>query len=194
MKRLFICLLWLNVQTAAASPPVWHDGAVVLATGEVLTGKLSVEVSHDLILLQHGDGCRVLPAHKVKSFYYYDTEANINRKFVTWQEGSETVKLSRFFEVVLNGDIGVLRRQKESVAHANSDALDFDYFIVFHDNLISLHKFNQKVYPTLVETSGDKIVFFITSNKLSTTRSADAIRILEFYNQGIRVEQSMASF
>lgn len=194
MKQLFFCLLWLNFLTAAASPTVWHDGAVVLSTMEVLTGKLSVEVAHDLILLQHGDQCMVLPAHKVKSFYYYDKEANINRKFVTWQEGRETFTISRFFEVVLNGDIGVLRRQKESITHATSDALDFDYVIVFHDDLIPLQKFNQKVYPTVVETSGDKIILFIASNKLSTTRSADAIRILEFYNQGIRAEQSMASF
>src|SRR5688500_8257638 len=112
MKKLIpflICLLSVNI--LFASDPEWHQGAIVLQSDDVLRGQVAMHESHDLVLFQSDDGMMVLPAHKVRTVLFYDAASDINRKFVTVRRTENFRFQYRIFEVVISGDITVLRRK-----------------------------------------------------------------------------------
>jgi hypothetical protein len=126
--KTLVFLLWVLTTPLAARDLVWHDGSVVLASREVLTGKITMEAGFDLVLLRTADSCLVLPAHKVLSLYFYDADENINRKFVSLKESEDARAPRHFYEVVLYGKVNVVRRLRFIHRRsAGSDAQDYAY-------------------------------------------------------------------
>ena len=184
MRILFFCLLIVNFLQARGQTLQWHEGAVVLSSEKVLRGKISFTPLQDVLLFQEtGDLARVvLPAHKVRSLYYYDRSADINRRFMSLRVGDTFYPHYAFFEVVIQGTVYVVRRQRMKGAHP-SDALDFDYNVLYENELIPLRKFDKKVYPRLQNQDQHGMNSFVSKNKLNPTVMVDVIRIIEFYNQ-----------
>ena len=181
MKKLFFILFVLTTQLTAGDL-VWHDGSVVLASREVLTGKITIEPDFDMVLLRTSDSCLVLPAHKVLSFYFYDADENINRKFVSLKENEDPRAPQHFYEVVLYGRVNVIRRLRfTGLRNAASDAEDYIYFAQWENALISLSQFKKDLYPSLL-SSGETLSEFVSANKFNPADVAHAIRIIEYYN------------
>src|SRR5688572_11402532 len=122
MKKIFICLLILNFQVLRAQTLEWFDGSIVLSTGEVRVGTISPEASHDLILFQQGELRMVYPAHAIKAFYFYDKPADINRRYVSLKEQAGVQVRHALYEVVISGDVSVVRRKKMTAFPKNTDA------------------------------------------------------------------------
>jgi len=181
VKKLFL-LLWVLATSLAARDLEWHDGSVVLASREVLTGKITMASGFDLVLLKTKDSCLVLPAHKVLSFYFYDADENINRKFVSLKENKEARAPRHFYEVVLYGKINVVRRPRFTSSRCTeSDAQDYVYFVQRENELMKLGQFKKEMYPSLV-SSAEMLSEFVSENKLDPADAAQAIRIIEYYN------------
>ncbi len=192
MKQyLFFCLLLLNPVFIFARETAWHEGSVVLKTKEVLVGEISIEPNYDLILHRVKGKVEVYPAHKIHSLYFYDEEANINRKFISLKEAG-LFNHHQLLEIVLRGEISIYRKQKACTGNSPSDANDFCYYTYHHEQLIDLLKFRSQVYPQLIGSSGNRISIFINKNKLNPNSSADAIKIIEFYNRLEKDDQLLA--
>ena len=189
MKKILFCLLLLNFYHLHSQSLKWNEGSVVLASKKVITGQIAVEPVHDIILVQDGDLRTVYPAHKIQSLYFYD-QANINRRFVSIK-GNDIGTRYQLFEVVLNGKVVVLRRQKAK-GYSTSDALDFTYQIKYDNILVPLRKFNRKIYPQLITLTDTRLQDFIAENRLRTYSDSNSIRIIEFYNRLIRLDDAMA--
>ena len=90
MKILFASVqVMIIVSSVVAQPIEWHKGAVILSNKEVLTGSIYHPKGFDVIFLRSDDGNIVLNAGRIQLFRYYDSSANINRKFVSINAGSE---------------------------------------------------------------------------------------------------------
>jgi hypothetical protein len=182
VRILFLLLaigFYFNVE--ASKPLKWNAGVVVLADGSVLQGQLSLE--KEVVLFTSGGEMTVFTAHKLKSFRYYDKEANINRKFISIQPSNTQTR--HFYEFVVVGEVSVLRKFKSNMfnIHPQSDKYDFDYYIRFQNELYNISQFRKKIYPELVSKAGSSLLSLLTDKNLNANSNADAIQIAELFNK-----------
>ena len=190
MKKIFFCLLLVNSLTTKAQSLKWYDGSVVLTTGDVIIGKMVVEPSLNVLLVEQNNIRAVYPAHKIKSLYYYDDSSDINRRFISLRDKSTLYNHYQLFEIVVQGEVSVLRKQETKYLKP-SDALDFTYYVAYCDDVMLLKKFGKKVYPQL-NSSMETLDDFVSSNHLRQYDSSNSITIIEYYNRQLRADMITA--
>jgi len=135
-------------------------------------------------------GAESLPAHKLKAVFFYDDEANINRRFLA--AGDRKVFPGvQLYEVVLQGSIDVLRRPR-TLSSNSAESKDFDYYCSDHNKLIPLWKFYRELYPAIEDHSRQQLLAFIKANDLQHGDDANLITIIGYYNKMARAEQALA--
>ena len=194
MRNIFFCLLFINFQILNAQSLVWFEGSVVLSTCEVLVGKISLKDNHDLILFEQGETRAVYPAHKIRSLYFYDRRSNINRRYLSFEEQNGVRSSYVLYEIVITGKVDVLRRKKMNAFSEHASELDFNYFVRYNNELTELRKFKKKVFPQLQSEPDTRLESFIAANKLRPDLPVNAIRIIEYYNSLVRVDEPIARY
>jgi hypothetical protein len=181
MKQL-LCFVLLLVGVPAHSAPqiTWHEGSLVLSDGVVKQGELSFQTS-EVVLFRDAESFMVYKPHQVASFYFFDREANMNRKYFSIGASQVT---SRFYEVVVWGKLWVVRQLKSAflIHHQPSDKFDYQYFIYDQDRLTDLKQFKRLVLPTLTFQNSE-LFTLIKEKGLDPNQKADVIRIVKYYNQ-----------
>jgi hypothetical protein len=162
----------------------WYGGSVVLISGKVIVGKMVIDPFLDVVLFEENDERTVLPAHKLRSLYYYDDAYDINRRFISLEERILPYNGHKLYEIVVHGEVNVLRKQKTRFSNPK-DALDFTYYVSYRDEVVLLRKFGKKIYPQL-RSSMEKLDDFVSANHLREYDSSNSITIIEFYNRQLR--------
>lgn len=157
-----------------------NTGSVVLHEQEVVLGRISVYPEHDLVVLKNNTGIAVLPAYKIESVHYYDSTANLNRRYISCVDTESPYAHHKLFEIVIMGKIPVVRRPM-SWSNKSDDALNFNYFLLYEGAIIDLQKFKKLVYPELIKKSND-IETFVKLERLDPGQLGNAIRIIQHYN------------
>lgn len=194
MKNVLIiafCLLTVNYSIAETID--WHSGVVVLRSNEVLNGELALHPQHDLVLFRQGEQVSVYPAHRILSVYYYDEKFNINRKFTSIQQYATSFANYRLFEIVLLGEISVVRRAMAAALASQDDAKEYHYYVRSGNDLVDARKFRSKLYNKLVESSG-VLQQYVKEKKLDPASTADIILIADFYNRHLPAENAIARY
>lgn len=191
MKALYICVLVVSFHYLKSQPLTWYEGVLVLSNNEILRGKFAIEQLHDIVLYQEDVGRAVFPAHKVRSLHFYDAKEDINRRFVSVRQNDVLNPWYHIYEVVVAGEVTVIRRKKLNEKHATS-AASFTYHIQYQDSVVPLEKFNKRIYPVLATSMGSCLEEYIRKNKLKTYRLANSIQIIEFYNRSSRSTEVQA--
>lgn len=190
---LFIFTLTIAFNLFADDEPTWYKGSIVLKSRQVLKGSLSVQTNHNVVLFKVGDEIAVYPAHKVQTVHYYDDEEDVNRKYIALQQTIGAQTMHRLFEVVVFGDVNVLRRQKILAYSIHYEVIDYDYFTWRnHEEIRPIKEFKRVVYPALLASNPEKIKGFVKQNRLSLKRTPHAIRIVEFYNEQNALQNTIA--
>jgi hypothetical protein len=179
MKTLTYCCVFIS--TLMYAQPHWHEGVVVLNDETVIPGVLALD--HELLLMKEANKISVLPPFKVSLVRYYDEESNINRHYRSMPFGD--MALLRFYEVVVYGNISVLRVPQAGVLVGNTtdDPKTFEYFTLSDGELKSFKKFRSEVYPGLEQSHPFQLNEFIHQHHLNPNAVADVIRIIRFCNQ-----------
>lgn len=177
--RLILPLLLVACSTLAQNPR-WWPGTVVLTSREVLNGDLCFQTA-DLVLFRTSDELRVLTPAQLESFHFFDVDADLHHRFVSVQDERGH---SRFFELVVSGDVQVLRlfSPTRPLERPLSDRDDFDYYVRFAGEWIHLRHFHHRVLPSLLALD-QNLSGLIRSNNLQSRRVADAVRIAVLYNE-----------
>lgn len=162
----------------------WFRGSVVLSDQRVIVGEISVYADHHVIMLRTSKGIVTLPAKKLVSFFFYDADVNVNRKYVSRLNEESEFQQYQFFEVVLTGIVTVLREQVIGTQGVD-DASDFHYFVLYDNQLIELRKFKKLVFPKITKRS-QELLTFVKENHLDPGQSANAIKIIEYFNHSSR--------
>lgn len=157
-----------------------NTGSVVLLEQEVVLGRISVYPEHDLVVLKNNTGTTVLPAYKIESVHYYDSTANLNRRYISCVDPESPYAHYKLFEIVTMGKIPVVRRSMPWSGKSDK-AESFNYFLLYQGAIIELQKFKRLVYPELINKSKE-LEAFVKQERLDPAQSGNAIRIIKHYN------------
>lgn len=191
MKFLFVLSILSCYDDPGKENVQWYDGVIVLANEEILQGEV-FPTGNDLVLFRSNSKVKVVPAHQLQSVHFYDKESDINRKFISRNESRDSRRVFHLYEVVLSGEINLLRRK--SAVQSNSkphDKYDFVYFIESGEELVTLKKFRTTFFYAMMANHPDEMVSFIEQNRLNPNISADAVRIISYYNKLTNNQQIM---
>jgi hypothetical protein len=192
LKFFAILFILFPVTEIYAADPMWHQGSLILKSEEVIAGEISYEKDHDVVLYRKGKELVVYPAHKIQSFYFYDDESKVNRKFISLQQTIGAFTTHQLYELVIYGEVSIVRRERLIPYSIHHEVIDYEYFIRKDDELLRLRKFKRHIYPQLLFTYEEKLMNFIHQNKLNLTRSSHVIRIVEYYNGLVSQEHTLA--
>lgn len=187
-----MCLLLFNFQNMKAQSLNWFEGSLVLSNCEVLVGDIALQPQYDLILFQSGSSRMVYPAFRLKSLSVFDKEANINRRFVSRQERTNARTSFHLYEVVISGQVEVLRRMKDNSLSERYAELNFNYFVKHNDSLVPLKKFGRKVFPELISSSEGKLNEYVNAHNLQKYNMSNALQIIGYYNRLIKSQETLA--
>jgi len=191
MRTLLILSLFALSTSLYAKNLKWHEGAVVLNDDHIVTGEISIEPENDLIMLRADGSVNTYAFNKIQSFYFYDAEQNINRKFISLKDHDAAKNKSHLYEVVLRGRVNILRQPKNGLAQeSNMSSDNFNYYVRMDNHLTNLTDFRKNVFPMLLHSFHDQIATFIYQNKLNPNSQDSAIKIIEFYNK----QESLSTF
>lgn len=188
---ILVWLILFTVGKLAAHDREWYTGAIVLQTQAVLTGTIAIEPEHGIVLHKQGDQVYIYPAHRVQSLQFFDTSANINRKYISLQYG--TWRRYHLYEVVVRGSVNIVRREKRNISPVYSDADSFIYYIYTEGQLVRLHSFRKQVYPTLQQEGGVQFSMFVLEQHLNPNDAAHAIRMVQYYNALVLGDETLAT-
>lgn len=172
--------LLISFNLLAVDEPDWHEGMIILKDGRIQKGELSIH-SFELALFKSEGGLQVYTPHKVKSILYYDPNYNFYRKFV-----SVDVRWGRpagFYEVVVNGKLGIVRQLKSPFVSCDrrSDKSDYKYFVKQGSELIRLKDF--RGFYRKIKANHPLLAEEVKLRKLNPGIEADAIRIVQLINE-----------
>jgi hypothetical protein len=192
-QLLYICIFLLLVIESQAAP-AWFQGSIVLSNEKVLVGEISVEEKYDVVLLRNQDRIVVYPAHKVQSVWLYDASSDMNRKFISIKNSSTAFHAYQLYEVVILGEITLLRKEISDVAATEEehDALGYRYLVQYKGELSSLKKFRTAIYPKIKDMPGVEMHTYIKMNKLNPNNESNVVRIIQHYNQMIATVGDLA--
>ena len=198
MKRriLIILLIYCNVLAVSAQEwpfELWHDGKIVLASGDTLTGLVKYDLQQDLV--QFNNQNRVVEAYtarKVLFFEIFDTTVDQYRNFFSLPYNATTgYKTPVFFELLVEGHMTLLARE-----NLENRTYSSPYYFGSYSRLVLVYKFY------LLEESGNITEFrgkkaellqlmgrkaeavdeFIRQNKLKIEERDDFTKIVSYYN------------
>ncbi|HEY3403626.1 MAG TPA: hypothetical protein VGK59_09585 [Ohtaekwangia sp.] len=190
---IFIFSFTLCKLAAGVDELTWYEGSVVLETREVLVGEIAIESNYDLILLRADNQVMLYQAHKIQAVQFYDSQVNVNRKFISLWEMNGLLRECHLYETVLKGEVSILRKGK-GLSKPVSDADDFVYYVRFNESLYALNSFRDNVYPSMVMKGGSRLSTFVLDNRLNPNKSANAIEIVRYYNRLVKDDQTLARY
>jgi hypothetical protein len=198
MKRILLIVVLISFNVLAVSAQewpfeLWHDGKIVLASGDTLAGLVKYDLQQDLV--QFNNQSRVVEAYtarKVLFFEIFDTTVDQYRNFFSLPYNATTgYKTPVFFELLVEGHMTLLARE-----NLENRTYSSPYYFGSYSRLVLVYKFY------LLEESGNITEFrgkkadllqlmgrkaeavegFIRQNKLKIEERDDFTKIVSYYN------------
>ncbi len=160
MIKLTLLTFTLFFVGFAAPDTQWHQGVVVLNSGEVLTGKLQYHPKWEAVSLKGEGGVQTYPASGLSQFRFFDSDRSLWRKFHSFRPGSETSG-KMIYEEVVKGSFSLLRKYKQIapvkegenkyLSHSSPEkekllmdhVVDFDFYFFHGGQMLPLNDFRE---------------------------------------------------
>jgi hypothetical protein len=180
---LIAIFLWPSFSSHSQGKDEWFDGTIVLASGELVWGKINYNLQHDLAICKQGALTKTYSPYQVNYLRYYDEGLQVNRYFKVIEEKKNQFKKKGFYEVVLDGTLPLVRKQKPYLLDDNeSIEKDYDYYVISREGLVNVFYFKKTVVKKMMNDYQFEIRNYANKEKLSYYRLKDQIMILDFYN------------
>ncbi len=198
--KAFIILLFLLCSNAFAQQfpsEIFHDGKVVLASGDTIVGKIKYNLQNDLIEVITDNVVKTFTARKIIKFTIFDKTVDQYRTFYSVPYYRESnYKVPMLFEVLYEGKLTLLAREvmvQETVPQysyyyypgtMNSTRTRLSYQYFFLDSKGNFTQYNLKKYQLydIMDKRGPQIKQYIKKNHLKTDSRGDLVRITAYYN------------
>ena len=184
--KAYLSILCIVAAMAAEAGSIdWHEGVLVLKNKEVHVGQLTIQPALNVILLQSDHGSAYYHFDQVDYLTFYDEVNKLSRKFLSVSFGEEIKPNYQLCEVVVAGQISVIRKPISTYVPAVEDVGSYDYFTLENEHIERLTQFRRKVIPSMeASSSKERLKLFMRENGLDPNRNSDAIRLIEYYNDG----------
>lgn len=196
MKRLFFTSLLLIVCWSANAQwafELWHEGMVVLESGDTLRGQIKYDLQQDIIQFTDKRGTiEALSARKVLICEIFDKTINQYRQFYSLPYNATSgYRTPVFFELVAEGKLTVLCRERLENQTTSSPyyygsfsrtVLVNKYFLLKENGDIVDFSTRRNDFLQLVGKHADIMNGFMKDNKLQLDDKKELARIINYYN------------
>jgi hypothetical protein len=195
--KLYLLLLLFPSFSQAVPPLNWFEGTIVFDDLQVLEGLVSYDEQREVICFKKHEQVQAFSAAQVRNFRFFDTEMRILRRFETkkiYQEQDNYISKA-FFEIVLDGEIEVVRRAKKTrhsvdnnsrikthIEIAQDQIRGYDYYIYFEGVVLELRNFKREILPLLMSTHRDEIAGYIKQHHINDGLLSHNIMLINYYN------------
>jgi hypothetical protein len=197
MKNVLILTCWILMAAAAHaqqySYEMWHEGKLVLESGDTLRGLLKYDIQQDL--LQYNDQKKVTEAftpRKVIYFEIFDGSVNRYRHFFSLPfAASGYYKTPVFFELLVEGKLTLLAREALEYRTFSSPYYYGSYTrlvlvdkFYFMDEKTDIREFQGKKADllNLLGKYANDADRYIKSNRLKIEDRYDLSKVIAYYN------------
>jgi hypothetical protein len=188
---LAVVLLAANISYAQNWPfELWHEGKLVLTSGDTLKGLLKYDLQQDLVQYTiNNSAADVFTARKVLFFEIFDSSSSRYRRFFALPYSSTSgYKTPVFFELLEEGKLTLLAR--EFLEYRNSGSmyvtgrlvLSHKYFFMKENGDIEEFTGSKNDLINMMGKQGDQVEKFIRANRLRFEYKEDFTRIVDYYN------------
>jgi len=196
-NALINALLLFLTSTALAQhewpSELWHDGKMVLVTGDTLKGRLKYDFQQNLVqYIVNDKQAEIYTARKILFFEIFDETVHKYRKFfVLPYSNASNYKSPFFFELLGEGDITLLSREfleYKTVSNAFYGASyarlvqTYQYYLLKDNGNIEDFRGNKNDLIGLMGTKGKVVDKYIKENRLDFDDKYDVARIVAYYN------------
>ncbi len=175
---------------------LWHDGKVVLLSGEELSGKIKYNLEGDLIQVLNNNLISTFSSRKIVYFEIYDETVNRYREFYALPyQVNPNYNVPRLFEVLYENTITLLCREtlvqetvpQYSYYYSSSRyytrlKLEYEYYFLDGNGEIALYTQKKDELYDILTRDKNKLEEFIKKNNLRYDRQRDLVRITAYYN------------
>ena len=198
MKTKIILILFLsNVCHAVLAQQFafeyWHEGRVVLDTGDTLKGLLKYNMQTDLLQQQKDNSNQSFSARNALFFEIFDTTIKQYRQFYSLPYAAiGGYKAPVFFELLTEGKITLLSREAlEYKTYSNSFyyygtntrlVLVYKYFLLQENGDIVEFIGKKNYWLDLMNKRADDVQDYARKNRLDYTDKSELVRIVSYYN------------
>lgn len=192
---IFFFLLLICGQSQSQDWPsdYWHEGKVVLTSGDTLKGLIKYDLQQDLVQYDL-EGVRkdAFSARKILMFEIFDNTVHLYRKFFSLPYNATAgYKTTMFFELMAEGKMTLLCREA-----LENRTYSSPYYIGSYSRIVLVYKyFLLKENGDLVEFTGNKndmlklmgkhaddVEQYARTNKLKFDDKLDLMQIVKYYN------------
>lgn len=174
---------------------LWHEGKLVLLSGDVLRGKIKYNLDNDAIQINVNSRINTYSSRKILYFEIFDETVDRYRQFYALPYRIRpNYKVPLLFEVLYENTLTLLCREaivQENIPQFNyyygsrySTRLRLVYEYYFLDNDGEIVKYTQKKEDlyTILTKNQDELENYIKKNSLRYDRQRDLVRITAYYN------------
>ncbi len=172
---------------------LWHDGKVVLTSGDTLKGNIKYDFNQDLVqYVVSNRKAEIYSARKVLFFEIFDETVHKYRRFFALPYTNPTgYKASTFFELLEEGKMTLLSRELLEYKVYNSSfyggsysrmVQTFYYFFLKEDGTIEDFRGKKNDLLDLMGNKVNSVEKYIRANRLDFDDKYDVARIVAYYN------------
>lgn len=196
--------LWSTVWVFAQehSQDVWHEGKVVLRSGDTLKGELKYDLSENILQYKFGNRIVTLTPKKTTGFIIDDNVLKRERVFAVFGYNPySTYKPLLFFEILVIGRLSLLARESvyietlpqfdyftNTTFYSTRRMVDYAYFFMKKssrkDQDYDIMEYSEKK-KQLVQVMGskeDQVKDFIKENKVAYGTREGLVQVVNYYN------------
>lgn len=193
---LIILFIFFNAVTSLAQEwpfELWHDGKIVLASGDTLTGLVKYDLQQDLVQYnKQNKVAEVYTARKVLFFEIFDRTVDQYRNFFSLPYNATTgYKTPVFFELLVEGHMTLLARENLENRTYSSPyyfgsysrlVLVYKYYLLEESGTITEFKGKKADLLQLMGRKSEVVDDFIRQNKLKIEEREDLTKVVLYYN------------
>jgi hypothetical protein len=189
---LAVCFTILIGSSSAQNWPseLWHEGKIVLTSGDTLKGMLKYDLKQDLVQYTTSDRSPdAFSSRKVLFFEIFDSSVSRYRRFFALPYmTSPGYKTPIFFELLEEGKMTLLAREfleyrnSSSMYGATFLVLSHKYFLLKDNGTIEQFEGTRNDLLDMMGKHSDKVEKFIRSNRLNIEYKEDFARAVDYYN------------
>jgi hypothetical protein len=196
MKQFFFCVVLLMVSLSAKAQwafELWHEGKIVLESGDTLMGQVKYDLQQDIIQFTDTRGTvEAFSARKVLLCEIFDKTVGQYRQFYSLPyTATSGYRTPVFFELVAEGKLTVLSRERLENQTTSSPyfygsfsrtVLVNKYFMLKENGDIVDFSTRKTDFLQLVGRHADTLNDYMKDNKLQLDDKKELTQIINFYN------------
>jgi hypothetical protein len=187
---LFVCNA---VQAQQFAFEYWHDGKLILDTGDTLKGTIKYDLQNDLLQYKNDKRFESYTARKVLFYEIFDASVKRYRIFYSLPYSlTGQYKSPVFFELLEEGKLTVLCREVLEYRTQSSPfyyygtytrlVLVNKYFLLKENGKIEEFRGRKSDWYELMQGKEDKVQNYVRANRLDLDEKYELAKVINYYN------------